>query len=105
MTLAEKPVESSKRKKECSLSQIMAVVENTTGVSLKQLRASGKSGSLMTGRRIFSHTARDYGYQGKEIAQFLHKDPAAVTGYCKRKDELIDEIAGVHRELAKSKSQ
>ncbi len=104
-TLADKPVESGRKKKERSLNQIMTVIENTTGVSLEQLRAAGKLGLLMTGRRLFSHTARDYGYQGKEIAQFLHKDPAAVTGYCRRRDELANEIAAIHQGLAKSKSQ
>jgi len=104
-TLADKPVEPGRKKKERSLSQIVTVVENTTGVSLEQLRAAGKSGLLMTGRRLFSNTARDYGYQGKEIAQFLHKDPAAVTGYCRRRDELEKDLAAIHRGLAENKSQ
>ncbi len=100
-TLADKPVEAGKRKKERSLSQIMTVVENTTGLSLEQLRTAGKLSSLMTGRRLLSNAARDYGYQGKEIAQFLHKDPAAVTGYCRYGDKLANELAAIHGELAK----
>jgi hypothetical protein len=35
----------------------------------------------MQARRVFSQTARAYGSQGKEIAQYLRKDPASVTGY------------------------
>jgi len=32
--------------------------------------------------------AREYGYKGKEIAAYLSKDPASVTGYLKRGQDL-----------------
>jgi len=35
---------------------------------------------------------REYGYKGKEIAEFLDKDPAAVTGYLRRGQDLKDKM-------------
>jgi predicted transcriptional regulator len=34
---------------------------------------------------------KEYGYKGKEIADFLGKDPAAVTGYLRRAQDLRDK--------------
>ena len=42
----------------------------------------------MEGRKLFSLAGREYGYKGKEIAEFLGKDPAAVTGYLRRGQDL-----------------
>ena len=42
----------------------------------------------MEGRRLLSLTGREYGYKGKEIAAFLEKDPASVTGYLRRDQDL-----------------
>ncbi len=42
----------------------------------------------MKGRRLFSQVAREYGYKGKEIAAFLAKDPASVTGYLRGGQDL-----------------
>ncbi len=42
-------------------------------------------------RRLFSLTGREYGYKRKEIAAFLGKDPAAVTGYLTRGQDLWDK--------------
>lgn len=45
----------------------------------------------MEGRRLFSLAAKEYGYKGKEIAAFLAKDPASVTGYLRRGQDLRDK--------------
>ncbi len=42
----------------------------------------------MEGRRLLSLTGREYGYKGKAIAAFLEKDPASVTGYLRRDQDL-----------------
>ena len=33
-----------------------------------------------------------YGYEGKEIAEFLGKDPATVTGYLRRGQDLREKM-------------
>jgi predicted transcriptional regulator len=49
----------------------------------------------MEGRRLFSLAGREYGYKGKEIAEFLGKDPAAVTGYLRRGQDLREKMARI----------
>jgi hypothetical protein len=44
------------------------------------------------GRQLFSLAGEECGYKGKEIAAFLGKDPAAVTGYLKRGQDLFDKM-------------
>lgn len=49
----------------------------------------------MEGRKLFSLAGREYGYKGKEIAEFLGKDPAAVTGYLRRSEDLRAKMEGL----------
>jgi hypothetical protein len=60
----------------------------------------------MEGRRLFSLAGREYGYKGKEIAAFLEKDPASVTGYLRggqdfqgKEDRLIALLDGDRKNL------
>ena len=48
----------------------------------------GKNSGVMEGRKLLSLAGREYGYKGREIAEFMGKDPAAVTGYLKGSQEL-----------------
>jgi len=67
-----------------SLTEIARGIEEVTGIGLSELRGKGKDSGVMEGRKMFSLAGREYGYRGKEIAEFLGKDPAAVTGYLRR---------------------
>jgi putative transposase len=78
---SEQQVAKEKRKKAHSLAAMAKAVASTTGVGLEELRSATKQGRVMAGRRLMSVVARHYGYKGKEIAEFLQKDPAAVTWY------------------------
>ena len=40
--------------------------------------------------------AKEYGYKGQEIAEFLWRDPACVTGYVREKTGLETDIGKVH---------
>jgi putative transposase len=74
-----------------SLGEIGRGIEEVFGISLGELTGRGKNTGVMEGRRLFSLTAREYGYKGKEIAAFLAKDPASVTGYLRRGQDLRDK--------------
>jgi putative transposase len=95
-------IKKERRKKEHSLSAICKVVEESYGATRDQLRASGKERQVMAARRIFAQAAKLYGYPGKEIAAFLKKDPASVTGYV-REEDLSKEVANVARTLSESR--
>jgi REP element-mobilizing transposase RayT len=90
----DREVKKGPRRKARSLAQIGAVVQQRYSVPLDQLRSSGKATETMKARRVFSQTARLYGYRGKEIAAYLKKDPASVSGYLQGEhfESDIDEL-------------
>jgi len=99
-----KDVIKKKRWREYSLEEIAGAVERALGMSLKQLRTKGKQEGVMAGRKTLSFIAKDFGYKGQEIAQFLQKDPAVITRYLKDRAELKPEIEKVFKTLEGSRS-
>lgn len=75
---------TGRRRHGVSLTEIARGIEEITGIGLSGLKGKGKDSEVMEGRKMFSLAGREYGYRGKEIAEFLGKDPAAVTGYLRR---------------------
>ena len=58
--------------------------------------ANGIRGMMITlGRRLLSFVAKEYGYKGKEIGQYIQKDPAIVTRDIKEKGQLGKEMEKV----------
>jgi putative transposase len=78
---------TGRRKHGVSLGKIGKGIEAVLGIALVELRGRGKDRGVMEGRRLFSLAAREYGYKGKEIAAFLAKDPASVTGYLSKGED------------------
>ena len=83
-------VKKEPKTKEYSLAAISSTVETCFSVTLYQLRSSGKEPSIMRARRVMTMTARAYGYRGREIADYLRKDPASVSGYLRGEDVSSD---------------
>ena len=77
-----------RRRHGVSLGEIAGRIQEITGIRLSELREKGKDSRALEGRELFSLAGREYGYKGKEIAEFLRKDPAAVTGYLRRSQDL-----------------
>src|SRR4030043_1119811 len=77
-----------RRRHGVSLGEIARGIGEVTGIRLSELRGKGKDSGVMEGRKLFSLAGREYEYKGKEIAEFLGKDPAAVTGYLRRSQDL-----------------
>ncbi len=93
-----------RREKEFLLADIALGVEKITGVTHNQIQNHVKFQPKITqGRRLFSLIASDYGYKGKEIAEFIRKDPALVTRYLKQREDLEPEIKKVIKILKKNK--
>lgn len=83
---------AGKRRHGVTLGEIARGIGEVLGVRLGELKAKGKDSRVMEGRRLFSLAGREYGYKGKEIAEFLGKDPAAVTGYLRRGQDLREKM-------------
>ncbi len=93
-----------KRKRAYSLERIAKVIDEFHGVHKGDLRSPIKSRQATYGRRIFTFTAKEYGYKGKEIADYLRIEPAAVTGYERKRGEMGRAINDVVRYLEAGKS-
>jgi transcriptional regulator with XRE-family HTH domain len=93
-------IKKEPKKKEYTLSAISRAVETHFAVSLDQLRSSAKEHSIMRARRSLAITAKAYGYRGQEIADYLGKDPASVSGYL-RGEHLSPDLKNVAKLLEK----
>jgi hypothetical protein len=97
----EGAIKRERRKKEYTLPQISRVLERQYEVSLEDMRLWGRTIKILTARRLFSILAKEYGYTGREIAAYLRKDPAAVTAYLRRGEEVRKKVEAVVAGLRK----
>lgn len=92
------------RRREYSLSQIGGAVERLYRLSIKELRSSAKTRQISFGRRLFSLMARECGYRGNEVGEYLHKDPSVVTVHARVGEKLSVPIKEL-REYLENKFQ
>jgi chromosomal replication initiation ATPase DnaA len=97
----EGKIKKWRRKKEYTLPRIAREIEQQYGVSLEALRSWRRPLNVLTGRRLFSILAKEYGYSGREIAAYLRKDPAAVTAYLRCGKDVQKEVEVVAVALRK----
>ena len=95
MTKYNGELKKGKREREYTLYEIAEGVEKICGITLKQIRKKSKSGNITLGRRLLSLVAKEYGYKGKEIGQYIRKDPAVITRDLKEKEQLEKEMEKV----------
>ncbi len=98
----EGEIKKERKKNEFTLAQISGVLEKRYGITKEHLYSSSKDRQIMSARRIFTLTAKLYGYAGKEIAEYLKKDPASVTGYLRGADHS-KEVMSVVKALEANK--
>jgi hypothetical protein len=53
------------------LSEIGGAVEEFYGITRRRLKEKGRDEGIQSGRRLISLVAKEYGYQGQEIAEYL----------------------------------
>ncbi len=92
-----------RKKRAYTMPQIAAAIERAYPITLHELRSWSRRGPVLFGRRVFSLVAKEYGYKGREIAEYLQKDPAAVTGYLRRGGELGVAVERVFRWLTEER--
>jgi REP element-mobilizing transposase RayT len=94
-------VEKEKREKEHSLEEIVKGVENVKGVTLIQMRGQSKLAQISSGRKLFIVIAREYGYKGKEIAEYIKRDPAVISMALKDIDRFKKDMVMVVSSIKK----
>jgi len=94
-------IKKRRRKKEYTLPQITQALERQYSISLEEMQSWGRAKGILTARRLFSIITKEYGYTGREIAAYLQKDPASVTGYLRRGEDVQKEVEIVINALRK----
>ena len=90
--ITEERIGERQKKHEYSLEEIAQGIEDAFGVSIRQLREKSKNRRKLMCRKLMSLIADDYGYKGREVANYLRKDPAVVTRYLKERKLLTSEM-------------
>ncbi len=88
-----------RRKHAYSLPEIAQAVEELYGITLVQLRGKGGEEELGRGRRLVSLLAKEYGYKGQEVAEFLWRDASVISRYLKERSRLWEEAEEVLSKL------
>ncbi|RJQ56956.1 MAG: transposase [Nitrospiraceae bacterium] len=86
---------NSKREREYSLRMISEGVEKITGVTLKQIHGKSKFARISTGRKLLILAAKEYGYKGKEIGEYIKRDPAIISIVLKDRSRYKEEMGRV----------
>jgi putative transposase len=90
MDKCEAGIEPGRREREYSLAAISGAIGGLFGITPAQMRRKGKDRDISRGRKLFSLVAHDFGYKGREIAEYLRKDPALITRHMKEKEMKKD---------------
>jgi hypothetical protein len=86
---------NNKREREYTLTKISEGVEKIKGVTLKQIRGQSKFARISTGRKLLILVAKEYGYKGKEIAEYIKRDPAIISIALKDRSRFEEEMGRV----------
>jgi putative transposase len=84
----ETSIEPGRREREYSMGAMAAAIEKVFAITLTQIRQKGKDRDISRGRKLLSILAHEYGYRGREIAEYIRKDAALITRHIKEKKEL-----------------
>jgi hypothetical protein len=88
-------VGKEKRKRDYTLAEIVK------GVTLKQIHEQNKAKQIISGRKLFVFISKEYGYKGKEIAEYIRRDPAIISTVLKDRKRFIKDMERVVRSLKK----
>lgn len=94
-------IEQRRRRREYSLEEIAKKVEQTFGITIRQLREKSKDRSISMGRKLMSFAAKEYGYKGTEIAKYMRKDPVVISRYLKERNNFSGEVEKICSSLRK----
>ncbi len=92
-----------RRRHEYTLVEIAGAVERVCGLNLKELREKGRGEEIQSGRRVLSLVGKEYGYRGREMAEYLRRDPSVITRYLRDGKRFETEIEEVHENLKNQK--
>ena len=92
---------NEKREREYTLADIAKGVENIKGVTLRQIQGQSKVAQISSGRKLFILLAKGYGYKGKEIAEYIRRDPAIISMALKDISQFENDMERAFRSIRK----
>jgi REP element-mobilizing transposase RayT len=92
-------IAKKRREREYALSEIASGVERIKGVTLDQMRIHSKASGVTECRKLFILISKEYGYRGKEIADYIGRDPAIISMALKDRSQLADDMERVIRSM------
>ncbi|MFB3886935.1 MAG: transposase [Thermodesulfobacteriota bacterium] len=92
-----------RRRHEYTLVEIGGAVETVCGLNLRELREKGRGEEIQRGRRVLSLVGKEYGYRGREMAEYLRRDPSVITRYLRDRKRYKTEVGEVHKNLKNQK--
>jgi len=96
---AEEKFESMTRKR-MSLEEIIAIVANSTGTSIEDLKSTSRKRKLAHARAVIAYTAiRNLGYKGTEVAEVLSLSPPTVSQNVEKGKIFLDRNQDLKVEL------
>ena len=95
-------IRNKSKPRKYSLREIIAVVETIAHVCPEEIRSKSKSREISRARTVFCRVARNFSYKVAEIAEFLEKDPSAISRYPVDERSVKDEAGRVIRALETS---
>ena len=98
-TRTGRSVAPGRRRHQYTLPDIAKAVEETYDVSLEQIRDKGRGEELGRARGLMSLVAKQYGYKGREVAEYLGRDPSVITRYVEEGNRLGTVVENIHAEL------
>jgi hypothetical protein len=103
MDIYEGELSKEKRERDYSLTEITGAVERICNITIQQIREKGKSQEVKKGRHLVSLITNEYGYRGKEIAEFMYKDAAVISRHLKEKSNMKEDMEIVLMSLKNKK--
>jgi putative transposase len=89
------------RKHEFGLDEIARGVHDVFGISERELLRKGRNLREGQARSLFCLMAKEYGYKGMEIGEYLQRDPGAVSKYQRHGEIRPEELERVREALNK----
>lgn len=92
-------VKKERRRRAYTLAQLASAIARAGSISPDELQAGGRHRATVLGRVAFTVLALEFGYRGVEIAEFLKRDPTAITQYARKREEAAGIIGTAEKLL------
>ncbi len=88
-----------------NLRVLQSITEGNLGLAKGELTKRSRLQKLVDGRKLFSHTAKQFGYSEAEIAAYLHQDRATIYHSISTANDLIEFNKDFNKKASKIRDE